>query len=165
MPEDVRAITEINVRGWQVAFRGFFPDDFLDAMDPKDREPVVIDMVGKGPPHHVAVAVQGGAVVGYVMLGPPRAQDLDPSRVHELWALYIEPDRIGTGLGRTLMDHALTHLHTGSWDYAVLWTLRGAQRTSRFYEAAGWYRDGAATVEEIPAGHPVSLVRYRIQLR
>lgn len=48
---------------------------------------------------------------------------------------------------------------------AVLWTLRGAERTSRFYEATGWYRDGADTIDEIPAGHSMPLIRNRIALR
>ena len=63
-----------------------------------------------------------------------------------------------------LMDHALDHLHTGAWDFAILWTLRDVERTCRFYEAAGWYRDGEEKVWEIPKGNTVSLVRYRFDL-
>ncbi|MFQ5968561.1 MAG: hypothetical protein ACE5MI_13285 [Acidimicrobiia bacterium] len=46
----------------------------------------------------------------------------------------------------------------------MLWTLRDAERTSRFYETAGWSLDGAEKVEEIPEGNPVVQVRYRIDL-
>lgn len=165
LPRDIRAIAEINVRGWQAAFRGLFPDEYLDASDPSNREAVVSEILSRRPRHHVAVATEDEQVVGYMMLGPPRADDLDPDRVHELLALYIEPDRIGTGLGRILMDYALNLLHTGGWDDAVLWTLRDAERTCRFYETAGWSRDGAERIEEIPSGNPVVLVRYRIHLR
>lgn len=162
--EDVSAIAEINVRGWQIAFRHLFPNEFLGAMDPKAREPFVNEVVGKGPTYHVAVAVEGDDVVGYVILGPPLAEDLDASQVHELYSLYIEPDRIGTGVGRLLIDHALKYLHAGGWGYAVLWTLRDAERTSRFYEKAGWSLDVAEKVEEIPEGNPVVQVRYRVDL-
>jgi GNAT superfamily N-acetyltransferase len=163
-PADVSAIAEINVRGWQVALRHLLPDEFLDAMDPDEREPFVEEMVRSGHPHHIAVAVEEDRVVGYVMLGPPLTEDLDASRIHEVYSLYIEPDRIGTGLGRKLMDHALEYLRAGGWDYAVLWTLRDAERTSRFYETAGWFLDGAEKVEEIPEGNPMAEVRYRIDL-
>lgn len=74
----------------------------------------------EGDPYHVAVAEDDGKVVGYVMLGPPISEDLDSSAVHELYSLYIEPNRVGTGLGRRLMDHALQYLRNGDWDYAVL---------------------------------------------
>ena len=62
------------------------------------------------------------------------------------------------------MDNALQYLRNGEWAYAVLWTLQDAQRTSRFYEKAGWYLDGAERTEEIPEGNPVVEVRYRIDL-
>lgn len=74
---------EINVRGWQVAFRGLFPDEFLDTLDPKDREPAFAERVRGGPSHHSAVAVDD-EVVGFVGLALPDAQDLEPVRVHEI---------------------------------------------------------------------------------
>ena len=163
-PGDVSTIAVINVRGWQAAFREIIPEDFLDQMDPEERESFVDQMISNGAPYHVAVADDQGEVVGYVMLGPPVSEDLDVATVHELYSLYIEPDRIGTGLGRSLMDNALQYLRNGEWAYAVLWTLQDAQRTSRFYEKAGWYLDGAERTEEIPEGNPVVEVRYRIDL-
>lgn len=163
-PEDVSVISEINVRGWQAAFRGLFPDAFLDELDPRDRGSVVAERVTSGPAHHMALAVDGDEVVGFVGLEPPEAEGLDPDRVQEIWSLYVEPERIGTGVGRILMDHALGYLRTGSWEYAILWTLRDVERACRFYEIAGWYRDGEEKVWEIPEGNRVTLVRYRFDL-
>jgi ribosomal protein S18 acetylase RimI-like enzyme len=151
------------VRSWQVAFRGLFSDEFLDALDPRDRDSAFAERVKNRSLHHAAVAVDD-EVVGFVGLGPPEAEDLDPIRVHEIWGLYIEPERIGMGVGRILMDHALDNLQTGGWEYAVLWTLSDVDRTCRFYEAAGWYRDGGEKVWEIPQGNPVTLVRCRFDL-
>lgn len=157
-PEDVPVISEINVRGWQVAFRGLFPDE----LDPRDRDSAFAERVNN-PSHHSAVAVDD-TVIGFAGLGPPDAEDLNPSLVHEIWGLYIQPERIGTGVGRILMDDALDHLQTGSWEYAILWTLRDVDRTCRFYEAAGWYRDREEKVWDLPEGNPVTLVRYRFDL-
>jgi len=161
--DDVSVICEINVRGWQAAFRGLFPDDYLDELDPKHREPSFSERIVGGPSHHTAVAVDN-EVIGFVGLARPDADDLDPSRVHEIWGLYVEPERIGTGVGRILMNHAIDHLRSGSWDYAILWTLRDVVRTCRFYEDAGWNRDGEQKVWEIPQGNQVTLVRYRFDL-
>ncbi|MGH8945899.1 MAG: GNAT family N-acetyltransferase [Acidimicrobiia bacterium] len=162
--EDVQVISDINVRGWQAAFRGLFPDVFLDALNPRNRDSAFAGRVTSGPPHHTALAVDGDEVVGFVGLEPPEAEDLDPTLVHEIWGLYIEPERFGMGVGRILLDHAVDHLQTGNWKYAILWTLRDVDRTCRFYEAAGWYRDGEEKVWEIPKGNPVNLVRYRFDL-
>ena len=162
-PEDVPIMCEITVRGWQAAFRGLFPDDFLDGMNPKARESAFAERVMGGGSHHLAVAIDD-EVVGFVGLAPPEAEELDPNRVHELWGLYIEPERFSTGVGRILMRHALDHLQTGYWEYAILWTLRDLDRTCRFYESAGWYRDGEEKPWQIPEGNSVTLVRYRFDL-
>ena len=161
-PDDVSAISDINVRGWQAAFRGLFPDEFLDALDPRRRD-ADFSVAVTSRVHHTAVAVDED-VVGFVGLRPPEPEDGDPDRVHEIWGLYVEPTRIGTGVGRELMAHALDYLSTGVWDHAILWTLRDVDRTCRFYETAGWYRDGKEKVWELPAGNHVNLVRYRCDL-
>jgi hypothetical protein len=62
------------------------------------------------------------------------------------------------------MSHALDYLRSGGWDHAILWTLRDIDRTRRFYATAGWYRDGAEKVWDLPEGNPVTLVRYRFDL-
>jgi GNAT superfamily N-acetyltransferase len=163
-PADVSTIAAINVRGWQAAFRGIIPDDFLDQMDAQKRKSFVDEVISRGAPYHVVVAVDEDTVIGYVMLGPPISEDLNASQFHELYSVYIEPDRIGTGLGHLLMNHVLEYLRDGDWGHAVLWTLQDAERASRFYERTGWYLDGAEKTEEIPEGNPVTQVRYRIDL-
>ena len=163
VPEDVMAIADINVRSWQVSFRGYFPNEFLDSLNSRDREPFVLDVLTSGPPHHLAVAVEEDQVIGFVMLGPPLDADVDAASTLELYSLYIEPERIRTGLGRLLMGEALRYLREGPWTSGVLWAPSAVERTCRFYEAAGWYVDGEKT-EEIPAGNPVDHVRYRIDL-
>lgn len=165
-PEDAAPIAELNIRGWQASYRGVFPDEFLDEMKP--REPQVrwlTDVLAERSSFHTTVACNGGDVVGFAILGPVRDSDLDVSTIHELYSLYVEPDRVGTGIGRLLMDDALSYLRSGPWTAATLWTLRDVPRTKRFYEAAGWSPDGTDKTEEIPAGNPVVQVRYRIDLR
>ncbi|MFI9630601.1 GNAT family N-acetyltransferase [Streptomyces sp. NPDC052042] len=54
----------------------------------------------------------GDAVVGFCRTGPAD-QDQNPdlgSRAAEVYGLYIEPERIGTGLGRQLFRHAAADL-------------------------------------------------------
>ena len=163
--DDAEAIAGMNVRSWQASYRGIISDEYLDGLDPRDRQAFVTKVLITGPPYHTKVATDADNVVGFVMLGPPNDPSLDPTLVHELYSLYIEPELIGTGLGRRLIVEALRHLRAGNWTTAVLWTLRDLARTCRFYEAAGWWPDGAEKVEEIPKGNPVTQIRYRIDLR
>jgi len=62
------------------------------------------------------------------------------------------------------MTAATGHLQSGPWTGATLWTLPGNTRADRFYEAAGWRRDGATKQEQTPHGL-LHQVRYRIDLR
>jgi GNAT superfamily N-acetyltransferase len=123
------------------------------------------EVLAEGTSFRTTLAVEIGNVVGFAILGPVRDSDLDPSTLHELYSLYVEPDRIGTGIGRLLMDDSLQYLQGGPWTAAVLWMLRNVMPTRRFYGAAGWSLDGADKTEEIPDGSPVVQVRYRNNLR
>lgn len=165
-PEDAVPIAELNVRSWQASYRGVFPDEFLDEMKSRERQlRWLMDVLAEGSSFRTTVAVATGRVVGFAILGPVRDSDLDASTVQELYSLYVEPHRIGTGIGRLLMDDALEQLRSGPLTAAVLWTLRDVTRTRRFYEAAGWSADGTDKTEHIPEGNPVVQVRYRIDLR
>ena len=164
--EDAASIAELNVRSWQASYRGVFPDEFLDEMKTREQQlRWLADITAEGSSFRTTVVDNNGDVVGFAILGPVRDSDLDPSTAHELYSLYVEPDRIGTGLGRLLMDDTLRYLRSGPWTAAVLWTLRDVTRTRRFYEAAGWSPDGTDRTEEIPDGNRVVQVRYQIDLR
>ncbi len=36
-PQDAAEVAGVNVRSWQVAYRGLFPDDYLDGLRAEDR--------------------------------------------------------------------------------------------------------------------------------
>ena len=111
----------------------------------------------EGDTHRLTVAVAGEAVVGFSYVGPSETPD-----AVELYALYVEPTLIGTGLGRLLMGRALTDLRplaAGRAKRAVLWVLTGNVRARRFYERGGWFADG--TSRSAPIGSvTVPQLRY-----
>jgi GNAT superfamily N-acetyltransferase len=92
------------------------------------------------------MAVAAGSVVGFVILGPVRDSDLDPSTVHELYSMCVERDRVGTGLGRLLMEDALEYLRRGPWTGAVLWSFEMLSGHDGFTRR----RDGRQTVRTGP---------------
>ena len=87
------------------------------------------------------MAELAGRVVGYIGTGPSRDEDLGPTP--EVYAVYLDPDAIGMGVGRTLFGHALDDLRRRGHRVAYLWVLAGNARARRFYEAAGGRPDGA----------------------
>jgi ribosomal protein S18 acetylase RimI-like enzyme len=90
------------------------------------------------------VAEDRTEIVGFVGVGPSR----DPIDVAlgELDTIAVSPSHWRQGVGRALMTVALRALAAGYRD-AVVWTVAGYDRGSRFYEATGWHRDAGTRAD------------------
>lgn len=164
--DDAEAISHLQVRAWQSAYRGILPDAMLDAMDPdknaRKRRARMEDPVS--PELRDWLLEEGGRLVGWAAAGPARDEDLGQD-VHELYAIYLEPDCVGRGYGRKLMQHCLDDAVERGFGEMVMWVLTGNERAQRFYAAAGFDRD--ARVEATPfrdtGAHKLRMVRSLIE--
>jgi GNAT superfamily N-acetyltransferase len=102
--------------------------------------------------HRLAVAADGDRIVGFTYVGPD-----DEPGVMLLNAIHVDPQYVGSGVGRQLMADALPHLG----HRAVLWVLAGNDRARRFYERGGWRFDGTTRVEDWN-GVPTQQMRYAL---
>ncbi|MGE0214609.1 N-acetyltransferase family protein [Mycolicibacterium sp.] len=155
------AVAQAHVRAWQVAYRGLIPQDYLDGLRAVERggRYNFEAMVPSGP--YTQVAVDGDTICGHVTTGHSR--DGDRPGDGEIWALYVDPLRWGTGVGRFLIAAGCEQLRGQGHDAALLWVLSGNARARRFYELAGWHWDGTQRTDEA-AGYRVDEVRYRRSL-
>jgi GNAT superfamily N-acetyltransferase len=164
---DAAQIAVVHVRSWQGAYRGLLPQAYLDGLDPAQRvsrwERSLAGAGAGGGRTGVLVAEAGGSLLGFVSYSPSRDSDLDSGRVGEIGAIYLLPGAWGKGIGRRLMDAALTCLTESGFAQAALWVLDSNVRARRFYEAGGWSADGAQKLDE-SRGFPISQVRYRRSL-
>jgi len=160
-PEDAMAVARVHVRSWQAAYRGLMPDDYLDQLRPEDRAQRYT--FGNPDPllPFTIVAVESGEICGFAMTAP--ARDADMPGYGELCALYIDPDRWGCGIGKSLVAAARSHLLDQGFRHSLLWVLVGNARAERFYRADGWSPDGARRTESI-WGLTVEDIRYRRDL-
>jgi ribosomal protein S18 acetylase RimI-like enzyme len=188
VPDDAEQVERLRVAGWQAAYRGILPDDYLDRMrvDGGRRRRHMIEQAAaaqkaaaqkaatreaatregaagrRAAPAVVveSVAVQANAIVGWVVGG--RCRDADrPSPQHgEIYAIYVLPEWWGRGAGRLLMAHAIRALTKAGRSDITLWVLEANQRARRFYAAAGFSPDGSHQVLDLDG--PVTEVRYRL---
>jgi ribosomal protein S18 acetylase RimI-like enzyme len=160
-PEEALAVARVHVRAWQAAYRGLIDDEFLDRLRPEDRAAGY--RLGAADPTapRTIVAEDGGEIWGFATSGSCR--DEDARDAAELYALYVDPPRWRTGTGRLLLDHVTDRLREEGFEQAVLWVLRGNAGAQRFYQAAGWRRDGAER-EEQPYGVVSQVIRMRRSL-
>ena len=106
------------------------------------------------------VAESAGRVVGFASTDPSRDPDATGG-TGEVYAIYLEPDVVGTGVGGRLFAQAVEDLRQRGYRAATLWVLEGNARARRFYDTAGWRPDGTVTIDQM-LGAELREVRYRI---
>lgn len=162
-PSDADALAELHVGAWRAAYRGQLSDAFLDGLVAEDRaEQWRTTLAEPRETWRTWVAEDDGSVVGWATTGPSEDADAD-DRTAEVYAIYLDPERVGTGAGRTLFEHAVGDLRERRFTAATLWVLETNRRARRFYEIAGWKPDGAVTSERVDCEMRPT-VRYRLEL-
>lgn len=146
-PDDSEAITRLQIAAWQSAYRGLLPDAVLTYPEADIVERIASrreKMEAKRADIREWLLEESGELLGWALAGRPRSDpDLDET-TSELYALYVRPDRIGTGRGRALMDHVLTDAAACGMRELVLWVLVENDRARAFYEKAGFAEDPRA---------------------
>jgi GNAT superfamily N-acetyltransferase len=163
VPDDAYALSEIHVLAWQAGYRGLLPDSLLDSLSAVERLPRWRERLAETT-SRVLVAELDGRAAGWLVIGPQRDEDLDPGRVAEIYAVYVHPDAWRHGCGAALLARAKAELHGQGFAETSLWVLRGNQRAIRFYEALGFWADGASKIETNRDGIAFDEVRYRCML-
>ncbi|WP_405219899.1 GNAT family N-acetyltransferase [Lentisalinibacter sediminis] len=91
--------------------------------------------------YHCFVAVDEGETAGFYALERLAGGE------YELEALFVEPGRIGSGIGRALIDHAK---RTASRFGATRLVIQGDPHADDFYLAAGARQIGHRESDSIP---------------
>jgi len=138
------------------------PDELLDHLDVVAREAMWCRMLS-GEATNAWLANIRENTVGFVAIGPARTE-AEPVDVGEIYAIYLDRAAVGCGIGRSLLEQATVGLRERGFHAAMLWVLEANTKARRFYEAAGWSRDGAEKCEPLGA-HAVRELMYRINLK
>jgi GNAT superfamily N-acetyltransferase len=156
--EDAIEVASVHIRAWQAAYRGLFPDEYLDSLRAEERASRY--SLGSTEPDapEMLLAIDDGAIHGFVSIGPSR--DTDVPTAGELRALYIDPLYWEKGVGRLLMTHAYTRLRARGFEEAILWLLIGNRRAERFYRTDEWEPDGSRRQEDM-WGVDANVIRFR----
>ena len=157
-PDDALPLARLHVDAWRAAYRGLVPDEFLDGLDVDARSARLGSWLAAGEAEN-HVAEEDGELWGWLTLDGCRDLDLDPQTTGEIWGIYLAPARWRQGLGRTLCRYGEEILRSRGYAVATLWVFGGNERARRFYEAMGFFADGAS--KTLDFGVPLEAVRYR----
>ncbi|MGW2640471.1 N-acetyltransferase family protein [Streptomyces sp. NPDC001348] len=156
---DCDRVSEIRVRGWQIAYRGLMPQSYLDALSVTEDAARRRARFGQGDGSLVnLVAERGGEVLGWAASGPYREDDTYTGD-GELYAMYVDDRQRGTGVGRALLRESMRRCAAAGRPRVFLWVLKENDPARRFYERAGFRADGTEEPFEV-GGVEVPEVRY-----
>ncbi|MEU7569511.1 GNAT family N-acetyltransferase [Streptomyces fradiae] len=156
---DCAAVAGVRVAGWRFAYRGLLPEAYLAAMSAEEGASAHREQLARaGERGAHLVAERAGEVVGWAAFGPDRSPGAGPGD-GELYALYVRPDVVGTGVGRALADEVAARAAALGYGRLSLWVLEGNARGRRFYARAGFAPDGASEPWEV-GGATLVEVRY-----
>lgn len=155
---DVDAIARTHVLGWQHAYAGILPSDFLASLSTEQRARMWAEAIEKQIQRLLVVEV-AGQVVGFAAFGPCRddgAHETD----FEIWAIYLQPQYIGFGVGRALWLGALASMKLMGATRVTLWVLVENELATHFYRAAGFIEDAGSRKSIQVGGVSADEVRY-----
>ncbi|WP_181780628.1 GNAT family N-acetyltransferase [Pseudonocardia pini] len=102
----------------------------------------VLRSLGAGGGATILVAVEGGELLGTVMLQPwgPDSEIARAAEEIEMRALAVSPAAQGRGVGRALVDAAVSRARHGGHGRVVLSTQPAMRAAQRLYRTAGFER-------------------------
>ena len=164
-PDDAAGITRIHLTGWQRGYADLMPAAYLARRVADEPARVAQRRAHLESPtgrDQTLVAVDGADVLGFANFGPDR----DDPALGEVYAIYVDPDRLSTGIGRAIMDVAVGRLRERGLTPVRLWVLAGNARGLAFYERYGFRPDGGRSpfVIEQPGELPIELPELRLSL-
>lgn len=129
--DDLAAVARVYVRSWRHAYWGIVPQDFLDTLSEGFWQLGLEQSVDR-----TFVAREGGEIVGVCTYGPARVEAF--AGWGEVVSLYVQPERMGRGIGSKLLDPALDALAIEGYENVYLWVLADNAPARAFYEKRGF---------------------------
>ena len=132
---DAAALTALNVASWRAAYAHMMPEAFLARIDAAAWEQRLCARF-EDTSQFTVVACAGGHRLGFVTAGPVR--DEPTAGGGEVYALYVDPEHTGRGVGSTLLEAGVARLAGSGFSRASLWVFTHNADARHFYEQRGW---------------------------
>jgi ribosomal protein S18 acetylase RimI-like enzyme len=146
---DAAAVANLHLIASRALHEGQVPEAHWQATPMAQRVRFWKEAIEFGEPQ-VMVATLDGEIAGFV--GFDRSRDpKSKNTTGELWALYVDPERLGQGLGLALWDAAREGLQDEDCTDVTVWVPLASAQALRFFDAAGFKRE-MNTARTVPLG-------------
>ena len=133
--EDLPDVVDIQIRGWQTAYKGIIDQKYLDTMSKEER----LEKRKKDyTQNSFIVAEIDNKVVGFCRFIDNNSfssnrEDIDC----ELLALYVKPELKRNGIGREMFEYVTKDFISKGKKHMILWCLKDNIPSRKFYEKMG----------------------------
>ena len=134
---DAKRIAEINTEGWQTAYRGIIPDEILDAMDVQSRIEAIRSSLIQAPNQDLVCEDESQRILGFVSFGKMRWEQFCEQCDCELYAIYVESNARGKGVGKALFQATLAEFKSQGKRSMLVNVLEGNASSVKFYQHLG----------------------------
>jgi len=153
-PQDALCISHIIARSWRGAYQTLIDPVYLRRLPEEYWLPSTRSWLESGRMYGY-IAEADGIPAGCIICG--RGRDDDHADWGEIASLYVLPEKMGSGIGSTLLHTALAALRADGYQRVYLWCIDGNHRAEAFYRRHGFrqtndrveYRIGSGNVTDI----------------
>lgn len=133
--EDIPSVVDIQIKGWQTAYKGIIDDKILVSMNKEER----IEKRNKDYKQNgFIVAELENKVVGFCRyIDSNKFTQEIPSIDCELLALYVQPDLKYNGIGTKLFQFVVNEFKCKNKTKMILWCLKDNEASKKFYKKMG----------------------------
>ncbi len=147
---DAPAIAKLHAESWRIAYRGMFPDDFLDNDAFEDRANVWRERFADPEREATTLTIlaeREDDLVGFAH----SIVDEDTTYGTLLDNLHVRQDEQRGGFGTRLMVQTAERLAASGITHLYLWVLEANDRARGFYQALGGEECGRGTAADGPS--------------
>lgn len=133
--EDIPAVVDIQISGWQTAYKGIIDDLFLSSMNREERINQRLDDYKQGG---FIIAGLNKQIAGYCRYVNSNALSPETPEVDcELSALYVKPNLKNNGIGTKMFQYVLNEFKSQNKTKMIIWCLKDNFPSRNFYEKMG----------------------------
>ena len=125
--EDAYAIRNVHVSAYKTSYRGFLPDDVLDAMYVDDEE-AINKMKKYLAETECHVVEENGTIIAFAYVSYPKTD------IFEINAIYVHPQYQRAGAGSLLMDKICEEKICKKYNKCVVWTMKNGPSLPFYYK-------------------------------
>lgn len=135
--KDAYEIAYVHTNSWQKAYRGIYPDDFLDALDIEERRKMFAEKIANSPEMRYYLFKVDEKPAGMASFSKSYDKNA-PENTGELYCFYFHPDFWGTPFTHMGMLVCFDEFKKLGWKKIFLGVFTDNMRARRFYEKHGF---------------------------